>query len=136
MTTRAPRVLAVSGLTVAALLTAAPPPAHAASRDGHCDAGEFCYYYNSDNQGSISDFTGSVSDYGTSQPECYEFKGAGNGQGKCIKNNAASVWNRRSTSVRVYYNSYYGGAYQTFAGGAKQDLNSTLLLQNASHKYF
>ncbi|MFC5755007.1 hypothetical protein, partial [Actinomadura rugatobispora] len=54
-------------------------PASAANRDGVCDNGEFCYYFNSDNQGSISDFTGSVADYGTTQPSCYDFKGAGNG---------------------------------------------------------
>ncbi|MFC5753151.1 hypothetical protein, partial [Actinomadura rugatobispora] len=54
-------------------------PASAANRDGVCDSGEFCYYFNSDNQGSISDFTGSVADYGTTQPSCYDFKGAGNG---------------------------------------------------------
>jgi hypothetical protein len=72
-------------------------PAHAASRDGRCGSGEFCYYYNSNEQGSVSDFKGSVDDYRTTQPTCYEFKGRGRGRGLCVKNNAASVWTGRGT---------------------------------------
>jgi peptidoglycan hydrolase-like amidase len=109
--------------------------ASAAGRDGTCDSGEFCYYFNSDNQGSVSDFTGSVADYGTSQPSCYDFKGAGNGKGQCVKNAAASVWNRSTKTVRVHYNSNYGGSYQDFKAGAKGNLNSTLKNQNASHQF-
>ncbi|MBX6766241.1 MAG: peptidase inhibitor family I36 protein [Actinomadura rubrobrunea] len=128
--TAATAVLAAGG---AVLIPAAP--ASAASRDGKCDSGEFCYYFNSNNQGSVSDFTGSVADYGTSQPSCYDFKGPGNGKGKCVKNNAASVWNRSSKTVRVYYNSNYGGAFQDFKPGAKGNLNATLKNQNASHRF-
>ena len=91
-------------------ILAAASPAFAAARDGVCDSGEFCYYYNSGEAGSISDFTGSIDDYGTTQPSCYDFKGAGAGKGVCIKNNAASVWNRTSKTVTVYFNSDYGGA--------------------------
>ena len=69
--------------------------------------------------GSISDFTDSLDDYGTTQPSCYEFKGAGNGKGVCVKNNAASVWNRTSKTVRVYFNSNFAGAHQDFAAGAR-----------------
>jgi hypothetical protein len=127
--------LAVAGialaLTTSVLSVAAP--ASAAGRDGTCDSGEFCYYYNSGEAGSISDFTESVDDYGTTQPTCYEFKGAGNGQGLCVKNNAASVWNRTSKTVVVYYNSNFGGASQSFAAGAKGNLNATLKNNNASH---
>jgi murein DD-endopeptidase MepM/ murein hydrolase activator NlpD len=110
-------------------------PASAAARNGVCESGEFCYYYNSNNAGSVSDFTGSVANYGTEQPSCYDFKGAGNGKGQCIKNNAASVWNRSSKTVRVYYNSNYGGTYQDFKAGAKGNLNSSLKNQNASHQF-
>ncbi|MFB4308534.1 SpoIID/LytB domain-containing protein [Actinomadura sp. GTD37] len=109
--------------------------ASAASRDGVCDSGEFCYYFNSGNAGSVSDFTGSVADYGTAQPSCYDFKGTGNGKGKCVKNAAASVWNRSGKTVRVYFNSNYGGTYQDFKAGAKGNLNSSLKNQNASHKF-
>jgi len=110
-------------------------PASAASRDGVCDSGEFCYYYNSGEAGSISDFTGSISDYGTTEPSCYDFKGAGAGKGLCVKNNAASVWNRSSKTVRVYFNTGYAGSSQDFAPGAKGNLNATLKNNNASHQF-
>nr|BFE77350.1 hypothetical protein GCM10020092_106510 [Actinoplanes digitatis] len=111
-------------------------PASAAARDGVCDSGEFCYYYNSDNEGSISDFTGSAEDYGTEQPSCYDFKGSRHaGKGMCIKNEAASVWNRSTTTVRVHFNSNFGGAHQDFAVGAKGNLNATLKNNNASHQF-
>ncbi|MDF8265612.1 peptidase inhibitor family I36 protein [Luteipulveratus flavus] len=134
---RTRRSLAVAAAVTAltgGLAVTAMPSAQAASRDGVCDSGEFCYYYNSDFAGSISDFTSSVSDYGTSQPDCYEFKGPGNGQGLCIKNNAASVWNRTSSAVTVYYNSGYAGSTQTIASGGKVNLNATLKNNNASHR--
>ncbi|BEL10455.1 hypothetical protein Q0Z83_086460 [Actinoplanes sichuanensis] len=129
--------LAVAGaaLAVATSVLGFSSPASAAARDGDCDSGEFCYYYNSDQAGSISDFAASENDYGATQPECYEFKGAGNGQGVCVKNNAASVWNRTGSTVRVYYNSNFGGAHQDFAAGAKGNLNSTLKNNNASHEF-
>ncbi|MFC0038489.1 peptidase inhibitor family I36 protein [Actinomadura rayongensis] len=123
-------VFALGG-TVVALAS----PASAAGRNGVCDSGEFCYYYNSDNKGSVSDFTGSVADYGASQPSCYDFKGAGAGKGVCVKNHAASVWNRSSKTVRVYYNSNYGGTYQDFKAGAKGNLKAGLKNQNASHQF-
>jgi murein DD-endopeptidase MepM/ murein hydrolase activator NlpD len=124
---------AVTALGGAVLATATP--ASAAARDGICDSGEFCYYYNSDHAGSLSDFTGSLGDYGTEQPSCYDFKGAGAGKGLCIKNEAASAWNRSTKTVRVYYNSGYTGSYQDFAPGAKTNLNTTLKNQNASHEF-
>ncbi|MEV0588642.1 SpoIID/LytB domain-containing protein [Nonomuraea sp. NPDC050310] len=110
-------------------------PASAANRDGVCDPGEFCYYFNSNNQGSVSDFTGSIADYATTQPTCYDFKGPGAGKGQCIKNSAASVWNRSSKTVRVYFNTGHAGSYQDFGAGARGNLNSTLKNQNASHQF-
>ncbi|MGC4830748.1 peptidase inhibitor family I36 protein [Micromonospora arida] len=129
--------LAAVGVALAATtsILSVASPASAAARDGVCDSGEFCYYYNSDNAGSISDFTGSLDDYGTEQPSCYDFKGAGAGKGLCIKNEAASVWNRSTKTVRVYYNSGYAGSYQDFAAGAKGNLNATLKNNNASHQF-
>jgi murein DD-endopeptidase MepM/ murein hydrolase activator NlpD len=130
------KTLTLSGLAIAlaSQALAASSPAFAASRDGRCDNGEFCYYFNSNQAGSVSDFPTSVGDYGTTQPSCYDFKGAGNGKGKCVKNNAASVWNRSSKTVRVYFNSGYDGASQDFKTGAKGNLNATLKNENASHK--
>ncbi|MEO3873712.1 peptidoglycan DD-metalloendopeptidase family protein [Nonomuraea sp. B12E4] len=124
-----------AALALGGAVLATASPATAASRDGICQAGEFCYYFNSNNQGSVSDFTGSVADYATTQPSCYDFKGPGAGKGKCIKNAAASVWNRSSKTVRVYFNTGYAGSYQDFAAGAKGNLNATLKNQNASHQF-
>ena len=108
-------------------------PAQAADRNGVCDTGEVCFYYNSDFAGSLSDFISSIPDYGTSQPECYDFKGPGAGQGLCIKNQVASVRNKTTKPVTVYFNSSYGGSNQTIAAGASTNLNATLKNQNASH---
>ncbi|BFU47606.1 SpoIID/LytB domain-containing protein [Krasilnikovia sp. MM14-A1004] len=132
MLKRIPGVLAV---LVAAFVGAAVAPgaAHAADRDGSCDSGDFCYYFNSNQGGSVSDFTDSVDDYGATQPSCYEFKGAGEGKGVCVKNNAASVWNRTGKTVRVYFNSGFNGAHQDFDPGEKANLNATLKNNNASH---
>ncbi|QYC45558.1 Peptidase family M23 [Nonomuraea coxensis DSM 45129] len=131
------RTLAVATTAVAlgGAVLATASPATAAGRDGVCDTGEFCYYFNSNHQGSVSDFTGSIADYSTEQPTCYDFKGPGAGKGTCIKNAAASVWNRSGKTVRVYFNTGYAGSYQDFAPGAKANLNATLKNQNASHQF-
>ncbi|MEV4583206.1 SpoIID/LytB domain-containing protein [Nonomuraea jabiensis] len=126
---------ATAAMALGGTVLAAASPASAAARDGVCDTGEFCYYFNSNNQGSLSDFTESIDDYATTQPTCYDFKGPGDGKGKCIKNAAASAWNRSSKTVRVYFNSGHTGTYQDFAPGAKGNLNATLKNQNASHQF-
>src|SRR3954447_13535937 len=134
--TRTRTALAARVATLGLLLTGMTfaSPASAAARDGACNAGEFCYYFNSGEAGSISDFTDSLDDYGATQPTCYEFKGAGNGKGLCVKNNAASVWNRTGKTVRVYFNSNFAGSHQDFGPGAKGNLNATLKNNDASHQ--
>lgn len=124
----------VGTLFSAAMLAATAPTAQAAARDGICQAGEFCLYYNSGQLGSVSDFTTSISDYGPTQPECYDFKGAGAGKGLCVKNATASVWNRTSSTVTVFFNSGYSGSSQAVAAGVKVNLNATLKNNNASHR--
>ncbi|MBT2207771.1 MULTISPECIES: SpoIID/LytB domain-containing protein [Actinomadura] len=136
MSKRTMWLVAAAAMALGGTVSIPGASASAAGRDGVCDDGEFCYYFNSDNQGSVSDFTGSVADYGTTQPTCYDFKGPGAGQGQCVKNAAASVWNRTGKIVRVYYNSDYDGNSQDFAAGAKGNLNSALKNQNASHQLF
>jgi peptidoglycan hydrolase-like amidase len=126
-------LLATVALVATGLVLA--PAASAAGRDGTCNSGEFCYYFNSNEAGSVSDFTDSLDDYGATQPTCYEFKGPGNGKGVCVKNNAASVWNRTGKTVRVYFNSNYAGSHQDFAAGAKGNLNATLKNNDASHQF-
>ncbi|WP_018157466.1 peptidoglycan DD-metalloendopeptidase family protein [Demetria terragena] len=108
--------------------------AQAADRDGKCDSGEFCYNFNSDLKGSWSDFKSSVGDYGTNAKTCYEFKGAGAGKSKCIKNEAGGYWNNTSKSVTVYFNSGYAGESVTLKPGAKGKLPAAVYNNNASHK--
>ncbi|MCT2292595.1 peptidoglycan DD-metalloendopeptidase family protein [Janibacter hoylei] len=131
-TTRTATALGLLALTAGGLFTASP--AQAADRDGRCDSGEFCYNFNSDLGGSWSDFKGSVTDYGTSQPGCYEFKGAGAGKGKCIKNDAGGFWNKTGKKVTIYYNSGHVGKSVTVAPGAKGKLPAAVYNNNASHK--
>ncbi len=127
------------GAVIAALMGATvlttPVPAQAASRDGVCESGEFCYYYNSNQQGSVSDFTGSLNNYGTNRDTWYVFKGPGSGHGQPVWNNAASVWNRTSVPVTVYYNSNYRGTSQVIPAGAAVNLSPDLKNDNASHKF-
>ena len=125
--------LAYAGLatTLLGATLAVSAPAHAAvAQNGVCESGEFCLYYNSDRTGSLSDFSGSISDYGT-----YKFKSAGAGQGQLVKNNAASVRNLTFKTVTVFYNSNYGGSSQAVAPGAAVNLSTTLKNENASHRF-
>jgi hypothetical protein len=138
MTTKSSFVGAVIAVAAATVLPAvsASTPAAAAARNGRCETGEVCFYYLTNRGGSLSDFTGSLDNYGSSQPTCYEFKTPGlPGYQQCMKNNVESVWNLSSHAVRVYFNSGYCGASQTVAAGAVANLNSTLIDNNASHQF-
>ena len=122
-------------LTVVATLAASTlvaSPAQAAAYNGVCEAGEFCLYYNSGNQGSLRDFGGSISTYGEGSG-CHKFISAGAGQGQCVKNNAASAWNREGAYVTVFYKSGYAGAIDNFSAGTKADLRAALKNENAGH---
>ncbi len=112
------------------MLAVSAPANAAVAQNGVCESGEFCLYYNSDRTGSLSDFTGSIADYGT-----YKFKSAGAGQGQLVKNNAASVRNLTFRTVTVFYYSNYGGSSQAVAPGAAANLSTTLKNQNASHRF-
>ena len=126
--------LAAAG--AAALLATAAPAANAATaRNGICEKGEFCLYYGYHFTGSVSDFSGPISNYGSTQPGCYEFKGEGTGKGQCVKNNARSAKNLTSIwVVKVYYNSNFGGTNVTYNPGGEGDLGR-LATENASHDY-
>lgn len=134
---RSGRLGALSGLVLATALSGvalATPAQAATTRNGVCDPGEFCLYYNSNRAGSVSDFTSSIANYGSSQPGCYVFVGSGAGRGLCVKNNAASVWNRTGGTVEIYYNSYYGGSVQGFGPGLSGNLAPFIKNNNASHR--
>ncbi|MFC6703953.1 CHAP domain-containing protein [Flexivirga alba] len=131
---RTAALVGVSAMVAGAAFTMSMPTAHAATaRNGVCESGEFCLYYNSGEAGSVSDFSTSISDYGATQPSCYDFKGAGAGKGLCVKNHAASVWNRTSKTVYVYYNSGYAGTKQAIGAGVKVNLIAALKNNNAGH---
>ncbi|MEU4672687.1 peptidase inhibitor family I36 protein [Amycolatopsis sp. NPDC023774] len=124
------------GATAALLATAAPAASAApTARNGVCELGEFCLYYGADATGSVSDFDGSIANYGSTQPSCYDFKSPGAGQGQCVKNNARSAWNNTTAHVvKVYFNSNYGGSNVTYNPGGKGNLGS-LTLENASQLF-
>lgn len=125
--------LAAAAAALAGAVVATAPTAQAATaRNGVCETGEFCLYYNSGNQGSLADLSGSDSDYGTGAG-CVTFVSAGNGKGLCVKNNAASVWNREGAVATVFYRSGYSGAIDSVEPGAKADLRPELKNENAGH---
>ncbi|MFD1146078.1 peptidase inhibitor family I36 protein [Saccharothrix hoggarensis] len=127
--------LAIAG-SVALVMSSTGVATAATPRNGVCEVGEFCLYYGASKGGSLSDFNGSIPNYGDSLPTCYVFTGAGTGRGECVKNNAGSAWNRTTAhTVTVYYNSGYLGASQTFGAGQTANFNSTMWDNNASHRF-
>ncbi|HVK25007.1 MAG TPA: peptidase inhibitor family I36 protein [Actinokineospora sp.] len=136
MGNRLGRIALAIGGSVALVLSMASVANAATPRNGVCEVGEFCLYYGSSRGGSVSDFNGSISNYGATLPTCYVFKGPGTGQGECVKNNAGSAWNRTTShTVIVYYYSGYTGASQAFGAGQTANLNSSMWDNNASHKF-
>ncbi|MEV7232216.1 peptidase inhibitor family I36 protein [Polymorphospora sp. NPDC051019] len=123
-------------LGCASLFAALTPSAASAAtpRNGICETGEICFYWGHNLTGSLSDFTGSLKRYGSTQPSCYEFRSPGIGQGECLKNNATSAWNRSGRTVRVYYNSDHAGPYDDVAPRTSRNLGNTYL-NNASHEF-
>ncbi|MDX8049205.1 peptidase inhibitor family I36 protein [Lentzea sp. BCCO 10_0798] len=125
----------VAGALAAVAVAVATPAASAAGRDGACNNNEFCLYWGPGKFGSLSDFTTSIDTYGETQPTCYEYRTPGRpGYRECVKNNAMSACNNRSRAVRVYFNSYHEGPYDTIPAKACRDLVNTEN-QNASHLF-
>jgi hypothetical protein len=127
--------LAVGG-SVALVMALAGTATAATARNGVCEPGEFCLYWGSGLTGSLSDFNGSISNYGDSQPTCYDYKGPGTGKGQCVKNNARSAWNRTTANrVTVYFNSGHTGISDTYLPGESGNLIAAMQRENASHKF-
>jgi hypothetical protein len=125
----------VAGALAAVAIAVATPAASAAARDGVCNDNEFCLYHFSAFAGSLSDFTTSIDNYGDSQPSCYEFKKpSAAGYLECVKNNAASACNKRDRAVRVYFNSFHKGSYDTIPANSCRNLTNTYY-ENASHLF-
>ncbi len=123
---------ALGAALLGATVVGVPSAQAATAKNGVCESGEVCLYYNSNHQGSLVDFAGSVKNYGTGSG-CVRYVGAGNGRGKCVKNNAASVWNRKSVPVTIFYKSGWSGAIDSFVAGAKANLRAGLKNENAGH---
>ncbi len=77
------------------------------------------------------DMVHSRQDYG-SGADCTKFITPGAGRGRCVKNNAASGWNREDFAVTVFYKSGWSGAIDTFVSGERANLTKTKN-ENASH---
>ena len=71
-------------------------------------------------------------DYGSATATCVKFVTAGAGRNLCVKNHAASAWNRESTAVTVFYKSNWAGAIDAIVAGARANLTLTKN-QNAGH---
>ncbi len=135
------KIIAASPLLAAVLATttfaggasAEPAPGGVSARsalDGSCQSGEFCLYYNSDHQGSFSDFVLGVKDFAT-----VRFVADGAGKGQLVKNNAASACNKDDNlTARVYFNSDWAGEYDSIAPGTCKNLVNTYN-ENASFQW-
>lgn len=127
--------IAVSAAMIGTVVLTAQSPASAATaRNGVCESGEICIYYNSDRGGSVSDFTTGVPNWGTGD-NCYVFKGPGLGQGFCMWDNNASFWNRTSRSVNVCTNTSYTGTCRTISPGAYGNFGAALKNNGESHGF-
>jgi hypothetical protein len=119
---------AIGGAVAMVMALTGTASAVSTPRNGICELGEFCLYYGNGLTGSVSDFNGSISDYGTTQPTCYEFKGPGLGKGKCIRNDAASVKNN-TTGHTIFL--YFAGGHFTLAVGQQLNINN----RDTSHTF-
>lgn len=129
------RAAVIAATAVLMIASSVTPAAAATARNGICEVGEFCLYWLENREDSVSDFAGSIPNYGDPGPNCYEFKGAGYGQGTCVKNNAQSAWNRTTHwTVEVYVYSNYGHPKDTIYPGTWRNLVRTYD-DNACHRF-
>ena len=97
----------------------ASPAAAATARDGVCDDGEYCFFYNSNMTGSVFD----ISEYDVDLRN-NKFP-RGNAKGKIVGNNTASYWNRTDNKFCVYTNINYGGTEGWMSGGKADNFSAT-----------
>ncbi|ADJ49878.1 hypothetical protein AMES_8053 [Amycolatopsis mediterranei S699] len=132
------RKLAIGAAAAATLMAAAAPaagaaPAQPATVIHGCDAGYFCFYFNSNYAGARADY---VDSDGNLDNETFN-EGGTNGRGVQVKNNAASAVNNWAYYATVYYNSGCNGSFasQTFGAYASGNFNATMKNENASFKW-
>lgn len=98
--------------------------------DGVCQAGELCLYFNSNHQGSFSDFVLGVKDFST-----VRFVADGAGKGQLVKNNAASACNKDDNlTARVFFNSNWAGSHDDIPPNTCRNLVNTYN-ENASFEW-
>ncbi len=104
-------------------------PANAEEKNGKCGDREACLYYNGNRDGSLTDYYFPDKDLAGDK-----FLSSGAGKGQNVKNNAASAWNRDSTTLRIYYNENYTGPYDSIPAEGWENLVNTWN-DNASLKW-
>ncbi|MFJ4769949.1 hypothetical protein ACIP88_12625 [Streptomyces uncialis] len=128
-------VVALAGLGTAMSTTGTAHADSSAIAAVECSSGYVCLHYNSNSNGAIFRQGFDIPNYAG-----YSFvtssKGSA-GAGLSVKNNAASVdsWNF-TWGFRIYYNSNYGGVYQSIGAGGTANLNADLKNQNASGRLY
>lgn len=98
-----------------------PTAAEASGQDAIIETNEFVFYYS-------AGYTGSYSDFATSKADLsgYEFIKSGlSGYGTPVRNNSASVRNKRSQAARVYYSPNYLGVSDYVDPLGSRDLVNT-----------
>lgn len=112
-------------------------PASAADRDGVCNTGEVCYFFNSNFGGSRSDFFGNDANL-----QDNNFLSSGSGQGQTVKNNAAGGRGLDATyNVTVWFNSNYNngtytGRSDTLPTNYGDPQFDNVYNENASHSWW
>jgi len=104
----------------------ARPLAPATAQNGVCEAGEVCLFYNSNCRGSLADFNSWIPDFAG-----YRFISAGAGQGRLVKNDAASARNRLAGWVaRIHFNRNYQGVYDDIPPGSSTSCRNLVRTYN------
>jgi hypothetical protein len=126
-------VAAATTLMAAAAPAAQAAPAQPATVIHGCNAGYFCFYFNSKFAGARADY---VDSDGNLDNETFT-EGGSNGRGVQVKNNAASAVNNWAYYATVYYNSGCNGSFasQTFGAYSSANFDATMKNENASFKW-
>jgi hypothetical protein len=125
---------------------AASPSAQAATRNGNCEWGEFCLYFNSGLTGAVADFHVTRANYGVAgQPATHiTFKPAtgitagrsSNGAGVWVQDNSASYVNNSPRCLYVFTEPGWGGMVGVIRPGEVSNLVGSFKNNIASHYFF
>ncbi len=123
------RTLALAAVAATVAVVGMALPA-GATKDGRCDSGDGCLYYNSNRGGSLIDYRTAISNFGGDR-----FISSGPGRALLVKNNAASAMNRYAYApLYIYYNENYTGPFDKIPASSWGNLVHTRN-DNASMKW-